>query len=155
MPADLVAYLAETVDDGLCGGGDGYAFPADGGSIGAGAAVEAEDSNDARDPVGDGEDGGGVGVGVIGDGGVGFGNEVRDGLHDQGGIEGVAEGGVGFLLGLFKGDRKGVRGRGLVVSGVLGGTFDINGLEEEICDLFFPAFGDVDEGFGDLYAVLP
>src|SRR5256885_2227323 len=83
------------------------------------------------------EDGGGVGVGVIGDGGVGFGNEVRDGLHDQGGVEGVAEGGVGFLLGLFKGGGKGVRGRGLVVSGVLGRKFDINGLEEEICDLFF------------------
>jgi hypothetical protein len=43
----------------------------------------------------------------------------------------------------------------LVVNGVLGGKFDINSLEEEICDLFFPALGLVDEAFGDLYAVLP
>ena len=143
------------VDDRLCGGGDGDAFPANRGSIGAGAAVESKDSDDARDPVSDGEEGGGVGVGIIGDSGVGFGNEVRDDLHDQGGVEGVAEGSVSFLLSLFKSHGKGVRGRGLVVSSVLSGKFDINSFEEEICDFFFPAFGDIDETFGDLYAVFP
>ena len=50
---------------------------------------------------------------------------------------------------------RGLEGEGWLLAGVLGGKFDINGLEEEICDLFFPAFGDVDEAFGDLYAVLP